>query len=75
MQKDQFWLSHFNEVPEVTEQLKNMKKKVKIYDTTLRDGEQTVGVSFSKEDKLAIAKALADAGVDRIEAGFPTNHL
>jgi isopropylmalate/homocitrate/citramalate synthase len=42
-----------------------------LYDTTLRDGEQTVGVVLTPEDKLAIATALAEAGVDRIEAGFP----
>ncbi len=42
-----------------------------LYDTTLRDGEQTVGVVLSPEDKLAIARALDEAGVDRIEAGFP----
>jgi isopropylmalate/homocitrate/citramalate synthase len=44
---------------------------VGLYDTTLRDGEQTVGVVLSPEDKVAIAKALDDAGIDRIEAGFP----
>ncbi len=42
-----------------------------LYDTTLRDGEQSVGVVLSPEDKLAIARALDAAGVDRIEAGFP----
>ena len=44
---------------------------VGLYDTTLRDGEQTVGVVLSPEDKLRIAEALSKAGVDRIEAGFP----
>jgi isopropylmalate/homocitrate/citramalate synthase len=42
-----------------------------LYDTTLRDGEQTVGVVLSPGDKLEIATALDRAGVDRIEAGFP----
>ena len=44
---------------------------VGLYDTTLRDGEQTVGVVLSPEQKVEIATALAEAGVDRIEAGFP----
>jgi isopropylmalate/homocitrate/citramalate synthase len=44
---------------------------VGLYDTTLRDGEQTVGVVLSPEDKLEIARVLDAAGVDRIEAGFP----
>jgi len=44
---------------------------VGLYDTTLRDGEQTVGVVLSPQDKLEIARALDAAGVDRIEAGFP----
>ena len=42
-----------------------------LYDTTLRDGEQTVGVVLTPVDKLEIASALDRAGVDRIEAGFP----
>ena len=44
---------------------------VGLYDTTLRDGEQSVGVVLSPEDKLEIARALDAAGIDRIEAGFP----
>jgi len=45
--------------------------EVGFYDTTLRDGEQTVGVVLTAEDKLEIARALSEAGVERIEAGFP----
>lgn len=45
--------------------------KVKIYDTTLRDGTQGEGVSFSVEDKLAIARKLDEIGVDYIEGGWP----
>lgn len=45
--------------------------KIRIFDTTLRDGEQTPGVSLSPEQKLAIAKKLDVLGVDAIEAGFP----
>jgi isopropylmalate/homocitrate/citramalate synthase len=44
---------------------------VGMYDTTLRDGEQTTGVSLSPESKVEIAKALDRLGVDRIEASFP----
>ncbi len=45
--------------------------KVRIFDTTLRDGEQTIGVSLSPDQKLSIAKKLDALGVDAIEAGFP----
>jgi isopropylmalate/homocitrate/citramalate synthase len=45
--------------------------RVGLYDTTLRDGEQTVGVVLDPEQKLEIAKLLDALGIDRIEAGFP----
>lgn len=50
-----------------------MPKKIKIFDTTLRDGEQTPGVALTIEKKLEIAHALQELGVDIIEAGFPIN--
>ncbi|MCI5867193.1 MAG: homocitrate synthase family protein [Methanosphaera sp.] len=46
-------------------------KKINIYDTTLRDGEQTPGVFFSVDEKLEIAHKLDELGVGQIEAGFP----
>ena len=45
--------------------------EVGFYDTTLRDGEQTVGVVLDAEQKLEIARALDGLGIERIEAGFP----
>ena len=45
--------------------------RVLIFDTTLRDGEQSPGASLNLEEKLAIAQQLARLGVDVIEAGFP----
>ena len=45
--------------------------RARFYDTTLRDGEQSVGVMFDPEQKLEIAKLLDGIGVGRIEAGFP----
>ena len=44
---------------------------VGFYDTTLRDGEQTVGVVLDPEDKLELARGLDELGIERIEAGFP----
>jgi len=48
-----------------------MRNRVHIFDTTLRDGEQSPGISLSVHDKLEIAEQLARMGVDVIEAGFP----
>jgi len=45
--------------------------KVKLDDTTLRDGEQTAGVVFTNAEKVAIARMLDEIGVDQIEAGIP----
>lgn len=47
-------------------------KKIKIFDTTLRDGEQTPRVNLNAEEKLTIARQLQSLGVDIIEAGFAT---
>jgi 2-isopropylmalate synthase len=47
------------------------RERVMIFDTTLRDGEQSPGCSMAQPEKLRVARALADLGVDVIEAGFP----
>ena len=46
-------------------------RMIKIFDTTLRDGEQSPGASLNHREKMEIAQALVDLGVDVIEAGFP----
>jgi 2-isopropylmalate synthase len=48
-----------------------MTERLYLYDTTLRDGQQTQGVQFSTAEKLRIAKALDDLGIDYIEGGWP----
>ena len=49
------------------------QKKIRIFDTTLRDGEQTPGVTLTADDKIEIAHQLSKLGVDTIEAGFPSS--
>ncbi|MFD3157241.1 citramalate synthase [Haloimpatiens sp. FM7330] len=51
-----------------------MKNKVYIYDSTLRDGAQAQGISFSVKDKIKIAQKLDEMGVDYIEAGNPSSN-
>ncbi|MCA9465985.1 MAG: hypothetical protein KC643_11160, partial [Nitrospira sp.] len=47
-----------------------MTRMIKIFDTTLRDGEQSPGASMNIEEKILVAKQLARLNVDIIEAGF-----
>ena len=47
------------------------RERLYIYDTTLRDGQQTQGVTFSLDDKMRISQLLEDIGIDYIEGGWP----
>jgi isopropylmalate/homocitrate/citramalate synthase len=64
------WTSDLNKL-DVVRGTFDRSRKVRFYDTTLRDGEQAVGVVFDPDEKFEIARALSDLGVGRIEAGFP----
>lgn len=63
------WVSEHNARPEIRSAFP--RATVRFYDTTLRDGEQTVWVVLSPQQKLEIARKLDELGVSRIEAGFP----
>src|ERR1700693_4585311 len=63
------WVSELNARPEIRSAFP--RTTVRFYDTTLRDGEQTVGGVLSPQQKLEIARKLDELGVGRIEAGFP----
>ena len=68
--QDKIWISDLNKLDEVRQGF-DRSRPVRFYDTTLRDGEQAVGIVFNPEEKYQIACGLADLGVARIEAGFP----
>ena len=51
----------------------NLADKIYIFDTTLRDGEQTPGVALTVDEKMQIAQKLNNLGVDKIEVGFPAS--
>src|SRR5687767_3155483 len=55
----------------MTTPAKSDKDRVVIFDTTLRDGEQSPGATMTHEEKLEVAELLDEMGVDIIEAGFP----
>ncbi|MCL1928195.1 MAG: hypothetical protein FWG07_05320, partial [Treponema sp.] len=65
---DKFWISPFNFVPE---NLVGYPEKILIHDCTLRDGEQTPRVYYTKPERVRIARQLNELGVDRIEIGMP----
>jgi 2-isopropylmalate synthase len=59
------------EAVSVGTQARDERARVRVFDTTLRDGEQSPGISLNRQEKLEIAHQLARLGVDIIEAGFP----
>jgi isopropylmalate/homocitrate/citramalate synthase len=67
---DKWFVSPYNFVEEVVKNFK-LPEKVIIHDTTLRDGEQQAGIVFRKSEKIEIAMALDEVGVDRIEVAMP----
>lgn len=68
--KKDIWVSKYNFIDEVVRDI-HLPLEVRIYDTTLRDGEQVPGLVFRKDEKLKIALALDELGVQRIEVGMP----
>ena len=67
---EQYFVSPWNYQPEVTSEY-TPPAKLEVHDVTLRDGEQQAGVEFTPDEKVRIAEKLAEAGVQRIEAGLP----
>jgi isopropylmalate/homocitrate/citramalate synthase len=66
---DSWFTSPWNHDAEVN--VGSFSERVVIHDVTLRDGEQQSGVEYTADDKVRIAEALAEAGIQRIEAGLP----
>lgn len=67
---DNWWVSPFNYHQDV-QKISTIPENLQFHDVTLRDGEQTPGVVFRKDEKIEIARKLSEAGVHRIEAGMP----
>ncbi len=65
-----WWVSHLNFLDDVRREFE-LPDRIEIHDATLRDGEQTPGIVLRKEEKLKIAEALDEIGIERIEAGMP----
>lgn len=68
--EDKLWISQLNAREEVQSGF-DRSRTVRFYDTTLRDGEQAIGIVFTPDEKFEIACKLAEMGVGRIESGFP----
>jgi isopropylmalate/homocitrate/citramalate synthase len=68
--RDKIWTTPLNDTGEIQDRFDH-GKTIHFYDTTLRDGEQSVGVCFTPDEKYEIALKLNDLGVSRIESGFP----
>jgi isopropylmalate/homocitrate/citramalate synthase len=68
--QDKIWISELNQDESVQSGF-DRNRTVRFYDTTLRDGEQAIGVVFTAQEKFEIACKLADLGIGRIESGFP----
>jgi len=66
----EWWTSRYNYEPSVRED-QSFADEIELHDVTLRDGEQTPGVVFTRRDKVEIALKLDEARVHRIEAGMP----
>ena len=67
---EKFWVSPYNDESILDRRIR-LPEKISIHDVTLRDGEQTPGIVFNKQDKIDISQKLSDAGVQRIEVGMP----